>query len=133
MVPTDKRLYFIRRAQKKAKNAKAPNPSIMAKLLETSKLVKGPKSALVAYVILIRLIIIRAFNVFSDFETITGSDYCFKNSVLFNSKSTCNIRNAESRFILKSFRPPREEDENIIFINDALMPIVSYKTIRLII
>jgi hypothetical protein len=133
MVPTDKRIYFIRRAQKKAKNAKAPNPSTTAELLETSKLAEGPKSALVAHAISIRPIIMGAFNAFSDSETTTGSDYCLGNSVLLDSGSTCNIGNAELYFDLESFRPPREEDENTIFASDALVFIVLYGTMRLIV
>jgi hypothetical protein len=74
-----------------------------------------------------------AFNVFSDFETTTGSDYCLGNSVLLDSRSTCNIGNAESRFDLESFRLPREEDENIIFASDALVFIVLYGIMRLIV
>jgi hypothetical protein len=133
MVPTNKRIYFIRHAQKKAKNAKAPNPLTTAKFLETSKLAKGPKSALVAHVISIRLIIIKAFNAFNDFKTTTGSDYCLRNSVLLDLRSTCNIRNTELCFDLKSFRLSREEDKNIIFASDALVFIVLYGTIRLIV
>jgi hypothetical protein len=63
----------------------------------------------------------------------TGSDYCLGNNVLLNSRSTCNIGNAESRFDLKSFRPPREEDKNTIFASDTLILIVLYRIIRLIV
>jgi hypothetical protein len=105
----------------------------MAKLPEISKLVKGPKLALVTYVILIRLIIIGVFNAFSDSKTTTRSDYCLGNNVLLNSGSTYNIGNAKSYFDPELFWPPREEDENIIFTGDALMPIILYKIIRLIV
>jgi hypothetical protein len=131
MLPTDRRLFMIRRAQKQAKNAKTPNPSNTAELLGTSKSAKGPKSALIVHAVSIRPITAGSFNAFNDFEITTGSDYCFRNSVLLDLGSTCNIKNAESRFDLDSLRPARENEENIIFASDAIIPIISYGTIRL--
>jgi hypothetical protein len=131
MLLTDRRLFVIRRAQKQAKNAKTLNPSNTAKLPRTSKSAKGPKSAFIIHAISIQLITAGSFNAFNDFEITTGSDYCFKNSILLDLSSICNIRNAELRFNLNSLQPAQEDEENIIFTSDAIILIILYKTIKL--
>jgi hypothetical protein len=88
---------------------------------------------MIAYNVSIRLIKARAFNAFSSLETTTGSDYPFKNNIILDLGSTCNIGNAKSRFDLESFQPPREGEEDVVYANDALVPIESYKTISVMI
>jgi hypothetical protein len=59
----------------------------------------------------------------------TGLEYPFKNSVILDLSSTCNIKNAKSRFDLDSFWPLQEDEENAIYTSDTIMLIKSYRTI----
>jgi hypothetical protein len=88
---------------------------------------------MMAYSVLIRLIRARAFNAFNSLETMTGSNYPFGNSIILDLGFTCNIGNAKSRFDLESFRPPREGEEDVVYINDALVLIESYRIISVMI
>jgi hypothetical protein len=88
---------------------------------------------MITYNISIRFIKARAFNAFNSLETITRSNYPFKNSVILDSSSTCNIRNAKSRFDPESFQPPREGEEDAVYTNDVLVPIESYRIMSVMI
>jgi hypothetical protein len=84
----------------------------LAKLPGTSKLAGNKKQGgeglmanIIAHGVLIWLIRAGAFNAFSSPKTTIRSNYPFGNSVILDLSSTCNIRNAKSRFDLKSFWP----------------------------
>jgi hypothetical protein len=105
----------------------------LVKLPSTLKSIKNKKQGreglmanIIVYNTSIRLIITGAFNAFNGLKTLTGNDYSLKNNVILDSSFTCNIRNARSRFNLQSFRPSREDKENAIYINNALILIESY-------
>jgi hypothetical protein len=58
---------------------------------------------MIAYNVSIQLIKAGAFNTFNNPKTMTRSNYPFRNSVILDSSSTCNIKNAKSRFNPESF------------------------------
>jgi hypothetical protein len=135
MRPLDKRLFAIRRLQEQARNLTTLNPAVM-ELPRTSKSTGNKKQGeeglmanMMAHDVSIRPIKAGVFNAFNNPETSTGLDYPFRNNVILDSGSTCNIGNAKSRFNPDSFRPPREDEENAIFASDAMMLIESYGTI----
>jgi hypothetical protein len=112
------------------------NPAVI-ELPRTSKSFKnkkqgeeGPIINMMAHSVSIWPIKARVFNAFNNTEILTRLDYPFKNSVILDSSSTCNIKNVKSRFNLDSFRPPQEGEENAIFTSDAMVLIKSYRTIR---
>jgi hypothetical protein len=131
MKQIDGRWFLIRYLQEKVKNSITLN---LVELLGTSKSTGNKKQGgeglmvnMMAYSVSIRSIKAGAFNAFSSPETMTGSDYPFGNSVILDSGSTCNIRNAKSCFDPDSFRPPREDEENAIYTSDVIMLIESYR------
>ena len=130
---------MIRRLQEKAKNSTIPNPAV-TELPGTSKSAgnkkqgeEGPQAHMMTHGVSIRPIRAGVFNAFNTPETTTGLEYPLGNSVILDSGSTCNIGNARSRFDPDSFRPPREGEENAIFVNDAIIPIKSYGTMSIIV
>jgi hypothetical protein len=84
-----------------------PNPAELPGISKSARNKKqgeeGPIVNIMAHGVSIRPIKARVFNAFNNIEILTGLDYPFKNNVILDSSSTCNIGNAKSRFDPDSF------------------------------